>query len=248
MRWIALLLMPLLVSGCVAVGLAATTEGGKAIADERSFGRQVDDAGIYTKLNERFANKDMNDLFVNVTINVRHARVMLTGNVNKTETAQLATELAWQVKGVQEVINEITVDPNKKFWNNANDALIKKNLEARLLVTKGVWVVNYSIDIISGTAYLLGVTQDQAELERVLNIARTTRGVRRVISHLKLKTELGTTPPEQPAIENQSSNPPVGGNGSYSEPGYGAAPAPAPVYSGTAPAPTPVYTSPDIVR
>lgn len=244
MRLALVLVVPFLLSGCVAVGIAATTEGGKAIADDRSFGRQVDDASIYTEINHNFVQKEINDVLVNVTVNVRHARVMLTGNVDRQESAQLATELAWKAKNVQEVINEINVEPGKKFWNNANDAVIKKNLEARLLVTKGTWVVNYSIDIVNGTAYLLGAAKDQAELDRVLNVARTTRGIKRVISHLKLETELAAAPTTQPT--NSNSNYFVNGNTPASAMGTGGTtttPATAPSYSTSAPLPAPVYSS-----
>ncbi len=185
-------------SGCVTAAVTAATETGVTIAEERSAGTKVDDISIYTKLNHLFFKNDTNDMFPNVTINVRHARVMLTGNVDSQETAERAVMLAWRVEGVQEVINEITVKPGADFFSNANDAIIKKNLESRLFITKNVWVINYSIDIVSGVAYLLGIVHDQAELDRVLNVVRTTQGVRKVISHLQIRS----TPPAEPTLDD----------------------------------------------
>ena len=194
MRALLILIAPLLLSACVAAATTGVVEGGKAIADERSFGDQMDDATIYSAVNRYFLETDANDLVANVTINVRRGRVMLTGNVDKDDTPRLATEQAWRAVGVQEVINEIKVVPGAKFWNNTNDALIKKNLESRLLITKDVWVINYSLDIVSGTAYLLGHCENQAELDRVLSVARTTRGVKQVVSYLKLRSDMPATP------------------------------------------------------
>lgn len=193
MRFILLLALLATTSACATAVMGAATETGITIAEERSVDTKVKDVGIYTQLNRLFLEHDANDLLVNVTINVRHARVMLTGNVDAQETAERAVLLAWRADGVQEVINEITVKPGTDFFANANDALIKKNLEARLLITKDVWVVNYSIDIVSGTAYLLGIAHDQAELDRVLNVTRTTQGVRKVVNHIQIRT---TMPPE----------------------------------------------------
>ena len=190
MRLIPLLLLPFLLSSCVAAAFTTVAEGGKAIADERTLGRQVDDATIYTAINRRFLDADVNDIMVNVTVNVRHARVMLTGNVDAQASVQKAAELAWQVEGVQEVINEITVVRDGSFWNNASDALIKKNLEGRLFIIKDVSVVSYSLDVVSGTAYLLGAVKDEAEMQRVLNVTRTTRGIKRVVNYLKLEGDL----------------------------------------------------------
>lgn len=180
-------------SGCATAVVGAVTETGVTLSEERSPGRKVDDTIIYTKINERFLKTDVNDLLANVTINVRHARVMLTGNVEQEVTAERAVQIAWQIEGVQEVINEITVKPGQGLLNNAQDAIIKKNLEARLLITKDVWVINYSIDIVNGVAYLLGNVHDNAEMQRVLNVTRTTKGIKRVVNHLRVST---TMPPK----------------------------------------------------
>lgn len=197
-RYGLLLVLPMVLSGCVGTVITGLAEGTKAIVDERSLGAQVDDTTIYTAINRYFIQKENGDVLLNVTVNVRHARVLLTGNVDKAESAGLATELAWRARGVQEVINEINVMPDTRFWNNANDALIQRNLEARLLITKGVWVVNYSIDVVNGTVYFLGAVEDDTELQRVLNVARSTKGIKRIVSYLKKKTEIpafsGATP------------------------------------------------------
>ena len=185
-RLYALIMSALVLSGCAAVATTAATGVGVATAQDRSYGESVDDNLIYAKLNEKFLNADVNDLLVNVTVNVRHKRVMLTGNVEKEETAARAAKLAWQVQKVDEVINEIIVAPDTSAWDVANDLAIKRNLETRLLLTKDVWVINYSIDVVNGTVYLLGNCYTEAEREKALRVARTTSGVKKVVSHLRV--------------------------------------------------------------
>ena len=203
----ALLALLLCLPACVPAVIGAATETGVTIAEERSAGRKVDDVTIYSAVNRRFLEADVNDLLVNVTINVRHARVMLTGNVDAESTAQRAVAEAWKVEGVQEVINEIIVNPNSNFFNNANDALIKKNLEGRLFITKDVWVINYSIDVVSGTAYLLGRVHDNAEMQRVINVTRLTKGVKKVVNHLQIAVD-PIAPPTVPQASDYNSPPP----------------------------------------
>lgn len=204
-----LLALPLLLSACATAAITGIAEGGKAVADERSLGRQVDDISLYTDVNRQFLNSNNQDIMVNVTVNVRHGRVLLTGNVDEQTSAAKATELAWNAAGVQEVINEIQIKKGADFWNNANDAITKKNLESRLLITKDVWVVSYSIDVVNGTAYLLGSVNDQGEMDRVLGVARTTRGVKRVVNYLKLKGDVmqSRTTPAAPQYENIGTTP-----------------------------------------
>lgn len=244
MRALVLIALPFMLSGCFFAATTATVESGKAIADHRTLGEQMDDATVYAAINRYFLETDSNDLSVNVTVNVRRGRVMLTGNADNADTPRLATEQAWRAKGVQEVINEIKVTPGGKFWNNTNDALIKKNLESRLLMTKDVWMVNYSIDVVSNVAYLLGVCEDQAELDRVIAVTRTTRGVKQVVSYLKLATDTAPADGYGAAPANYT---PVSPATSPASPGFtpepitsqpvGSAPLPAPVSSSALPAP-----------
>ena len=114
--------------------------------------------------------------------------------VDTEQDAQTAIALVWKVKGVDEVINELIINPKKGFWDTAGDSFVKRNLEARLLITKDVMVINYSIDVQNGTAYLIGRVKDKGELNRVMNVARTTKGVKHIVSHLQLETDIPPAP------------------------------------------------------
>lgn len=178
-------LSTLLVSGCQSMLFTGAREGTMAVAEERPLSNLVDDTTIYTELNHYFLQSDVRDLFPHVNISVRNARVLLTGNVNAEQTKERATTVAWKPAGVQEVINEIEVTPESDFWDHTQDEWIEKNLEGRLTVTKGVNILNYSVEVVNGKAYLLGTVDSEQELNNVLQVARTARGVRQVISHLR---------------------------------------------------------------
>ncbi len=217
MRSLLLLLaLPLTLSGCIAAAVGAGTETGIALAEERSVGSKVDDSVLYTDISNRLI-QGKNSLYMNVTVRVRHQRVMLTGIVATEDLAQRAVSLAWQAKGVKEVINEITIGDGA-FMNSANDSLVKKNLEGRLLITKDVWVINYSIDVVNGTAYLLGRVYDRAELTRVMNVARATKGIKRVVSHLQVRSEMPVEISAPATGAPESSIPPYQPSSSYSAP------------------------------
>ncbi len=207
-RLVAFSCLALTLSGCGPVALvSAGADVGVSAAENRSIGRKMDDTVIYTDLTNQFIQADRSDLLKHVTFNTRYGRVMLTGSVKTQDDAMKAAEISWKAKGVTEVINELVVNPNANLMDTANDALIKRNLESRLLITKGVWVINYSIDVQGGTAYLIGRVRDQTELDKALNIARTTRGVKRVVSHLQINTDTQnpTTNPNDPNA-NRSTN------------------------------------------
>jgi osmotically-inducible protein OsmY len=231
-------LAPLLLTGCVAAAVGAGTEAGVSLAEERSIGTKVDDITIYTDINRMFVREPTNHLLANVTVDVRHARVLLTGNVANENDVRRAVELAWKARGVEEVLNELTVNPDAGLRLAAEDNLVKKNLEARLLVTKHVWVINYSINVVNGTAYLLGRVHDQLELDRVLTIARTTRGVKRVVNYLQIRPQ---NDPVRPAVSPYATPAPAA-------PTY-SAPAPAaPSYNGTGTTGSDGYAAPELIQ
>ncbi len=185
-RALILLLAPLLLTGCITTATTVAGETGIAMAENRSLGRKVDDNVIYLDILNRYAQSDFNNLIVNATVNVRFARVMLTGTVPSEEVAASAVEKAWKARGVLEVINELVIGPKQSMSDAASDVLVKKNLQGRMLITKDVWTINYAIDVVNGTAYMLGRVHDKAEMNRAMNVARTTKGVKRVVNYLQV--------------------------------------------------------------
>ena len=49
--------------------------------------------------------------------------------------------------------------------------------------------INYSVETVNGTVYLIGIAQDEAELVRVIEHARGIEDVKRVVSHVVLKDD-----------------------------------------------------------
>ena len=176
----------LCLSGCVEflVGAAATT--GLAVAEERSVGDAVDDLTIRTELNHLFFHDDIK-LYQNVSFSVIEGRVLLKGSVATPEDRVRALRLAWQADGVREIINEIQVSDESGLLDYARDTWISTQLKARLLLDGGVLSINYSIETVNGTIYVIGIAQDEAELKRVTDHARDIEDVRRVVSHVVFK-------------------------------------------------------------
>ena len=185
-----LLLTPLLVSGCISTAATVAGETGISLAENRSLGRKVDDNVLYADILNRYIQSDFENLVANVTVHVRFGRVLLTGSVPTEQVAQRAVAMAWQARGVLEVINELAIAPKQGMGSAAGDVLVKKNLQGRLLITKDVWMINYAIDVVDGTAYILGRAHDRTEMNRVLDVARTTKGIKRVVNHLQVASEL----------------------------------------------------------
>jgi hypothetical protein len=49
--------------------------------------------------------------------------------------------------------------------------------------------INYTVETVGGTVYLMGIGQNQHELDRAINHARTTKYVKNVVSYVRLRGE-----------------------------------------------------------
>jgi osmotically-inducible protein OsmY len=154
--------------------------------EERSFNNYVADTIILAQLkNEYFTNNE--NIFFNVGVDVLEGRVMLTGSVEQIDERIEATKLAWGIDGVNEVINEIQISNDEDILDYADDLVMKTKINAKLLLEKNILSLNYSIEVVNGVVYLIGIAQNQKELDAVIEISKKTYGVTSVISYVRLK-------------------------------------------------------------
>ncbi|MDO8607526.1 MAG: BON domain-containing protein [Phaeospirillum sp.] len=177
------------VSGCAATVIGAGATAGVAAAEERGLEGAIDDTKIRVAINHLWFERDI-EMYRQVTLNISEARVMLTGVVTTAQARADAAQLSWKATGVREVLNELQVRADgASGMDQANDIWIQQKLKARLLTDSDIKNINYTTDVVDSVVYLLGIAQNNAEIERVIAHARDINGVKRVISHVRLKTD-----------------------------------------------------------
>ena len=181
-----ILLAPVL-SGCVAVAATGAVAGVSAARQERSFGNAIDDRVIKTKLDARLRQQSIRLFGIYTT--VIEGRVLLAGRVSKPETRLEATRVAWTVDGVRKVDNDIQVAETGGWLDRPADLIMRSRLAAILLADGSIKDVNYTTDVVHGIVYLMGVGQDQGEVDRVVAHANKLNGVRRVENYVVLKDD-----------------------------------------------------------
>lgn len=188
MRLAVPLALALGLGGCVSAAVGAAATGATVAAQERSVGDAVDDLTIRTTLNKLFLEESF-DLFNKVSFSVVEGRVLLKGAVEKPEHRIRATRLAWRAAGVREVINEIQVTDQGGIVDYAKDTWISAQLKTKMMFAKDVLSINYSVETVNGTIYLMGIAQDQNELDQVIALARDVPDVVEVVSHVVMKDD-----------------------------------------------------------
>jgi osmotically-inducible protein OsmY len=192
-----------LFTGCSAwdMALSGGATAATAASEERGLTQSVNDNGIMMGIENDMLQTDAS-MVVQVDVNVHEGRVLLAGQVDKPETRVTAVKIAWQQPNVVEVINEIKVEESESVGGYLHDAWLAQILRNTLLIDSHVRSINYNVDCVDGTIYLMGVAQDRIELQRVIDHARDIPYVRDVISFVRLKNDparLKPSAPVQPA-------------------------------------------------
>lgn len=185
----AAVVAPVLLTSCIPVLIGGAATGGVVAAQERTTGNAVDDSTIKVTLDAKFGQQDTADLLRNVVTHVTEGRVMLTGDVDKPDSKTEAVRIAWTVNGVKEVMDEIQVNDKTGVVDYAQDSWIANQIRTKLLVEKDLRSVNYSVEVVNGVVYLMGIAQNQEELNKATYLASTTSHVKQVISHVILKED-----------------------------------------------------------
>lgn len=167
-----------------AVGAGATL--GIAAAKEGGVSSAASDLRIKAMISEKWFSYKV-DTFTKLSMTIDQGRVLITGTVQNPDDRVEAVRLAWQVDGVKQVINEIRVaDSGGGVGGYIKDEWITTRLRTAITFDRNIQSINYSIDTVQGTVYLMGVAHNQAELDRVIAVARTIPGVKQVISYAKM--------------------------------------------------------------
>lgn len=188
----ALISTSFLLSGCVPAVVGTAAAGGKVLTQDKTVGESISDTTIWTKIRASFIHNNLDSLVGSVNVTVHSGRVLLTGSVKSNETMISVIRSCWDQDGVKEVINELKIDEeNKKsFVNYSKDSWITTRIKSKLLVSKEVKSVNYTIETIDGVVYLFGIARTQEELDVVTEAASTVSGVDKVISYVKIEGDL----------------------------------------------------------
>ena len=78
----------------------------------------------------------------------------------------------------------------------AQDEALARSVWTKLFFDRAVRANNYSVECIDSVVYLIGVGQDKAEVQRVIDHARDVPYVRAVENYVRLKGD--PLPPEPP--------------------------------------------------
>ncbi|WP_022727927.1 BON domain-containing protein [Fodinicurvata sediminis] len=195
---LSLVLLLALSGGCSRTGMivGAAATGGVAASKDKGFTTAADDTRIRFELNALLLQEDF-EIYNAVHLQVEEGRVLLSGNVPTPEDKVQVFRLAWRPEGVNEVIDEMTVDDTSGLSDAALDRWIELRLDTLLLFDVDVKDINYSTEVVNQRVYLIGLARSESERERVVAHAKSVPYVKGVTDYLRvLEDDKETTRPD----------------------------------------------------
>jgi len=168
-------------SGCVTAlvaGVVITTVD--ILHDRRTAGEYIDDAAIeLTARNITGGNKEIRSQ-AHIKSQSWNGILLVTGEVENEQVKQILLPKLSKIQGVRQVVDETTILGKSKLLTRANDSWIATRVKSLLVLKTGLAANRIKIVTTRRNVYLMGIVT-QAEADKATELARTVKGVTRVV-------------------------------------------------------------------
>lgn len=183
-RLVATLILGLpILQGCFPILAVGVGAGVLAAEDRRTPGTIVEDQSIEIKSAARLEAALKDRAHVNVTSYNRN--LLLTGEARDDQAKTQAETVVREVPQVRNVINELSLRPNRSLTSYGNDAFLTSKVKARMIEAQKFQINHVKVVSEDGVVYLLGLVT-RKEADDAAEIARTTSGVTKVVKVFEL--------------------------------------------------------------
>jgi hyperosmotically inducible protein len=155
--------------------------------DREHLGERVADLEIKTLVADALSkNADLAEQ--HITTEVKGRTVTLGGTVQTVSQKNTADQIAWQVPGVQGLMDNLSLSEAQAMPESADDKLARR-VEFELYSTKAIPLKTVQIHADNGIVTLTGTVSSRAEKLLAEKTAKSVEGVRRVVNGLAAPEE-----------------------------------------------------------
>lgn len=177
----------LLLTGCNPL---VFTMGGTAVVgtemarNQNGVSGAISDSGLQAKINAKLLQEDP-DIADRVELSVKHGNVVVIGYMRDEEQCRRAMYLIRNICGPNiSVFDEVQIGSIPKAKVVAVDSNITSKIKSSMAFDSNIRSLNYDVTTVRGIVYICGTAQTKFERDVVLNCARTTPGVVKVVSYI----------------------------------------------------------------
>ena len=169
------------------VGVVSVASIGSA-AKEKGIGTSINDTFIHTRISNLIFKWNP-DIIADTKVFVNNGSVLITGTVKKSNDKIELTKIAWKIKNVKEVNNEIQITDISNIQNVARDIASMGEIRARIMANKNINSLNFSIDVVNDKAYIAGIAKSTEEAKLVIDQASSARFIKQVFNYITVNND-----------------------------------------------------------
>ena len=176
---INVLIISLFANSCAFVSTAGSLVG-SASTSTRGFSGTIEDTYLMSKIVSQITFMKLSN-FSNITVSVINGNVLLAGNVQNQEKRLELIQKVWEIVGVEEIYNEVEIGPQNSIAEKTEDFVFEAKIENRLLFEPGIFSNNYSVDVVNGNVYVMGISSDIEEKTKIENFLNNMNDIKKLI-------------------------------------------------------------------
>jgi len=172
-------IISLIANSCAIVGTAGSLVG-SASTSTRGFSGTIEDTYLMSKIVSKITLMKLSN-FSNITVSVNNGKVLLAGNIENQEKRLELIRKVWWIDGVKEVYNELETGPQISFSEKTEDFIFELKIKNRLLLEPGIFSNNYSVDVVNGNVYVIGISSNIEEKTKIENFLNNMNDIKKLI-------------------------------------------------------------------
>jgi osmotically-inducible protein OsmY len=179
-----LLFLTFFLSSCVPATIVTSFTLGNLATREKTIANTKKDVEIEYIITSKLISKGI----FSINPLVEDGRVFLMGLVLQKDSPNVteAIRISWEESGVIEVINEVQLIQDSDIalpFSIIKDSAITLIANSRVSLLGGVKYSNYKFKTINSVVYVMGIAQNESELQKVSEAIANINMVKKVISH-----------------------------------------------------------------
>ena len=157
-------------------------------AQEKGLGTSINDKVIYVKLRNAIYDWDPS-ISEKISISVDNGSILVTGKLKNINKKINLTKVIWDVNGVKEVNNQVQISETNNLKNIAKDLASLGEIRARLMASKEINSLNFSVDVVNNVAYISGIASNEEEIAIVNKIVQSAKFIKEVKNFVKVNKD-----------------------------------------------------------
>ena len=154
----------------------------------KGFSASVEDSFLKAKIIAKISTLKLSNLS-DITVSVSLGEILLTGYCEDQLSRLRLVEEVQKIEGVKKIYNEIFVTSSISLSDRAEDSLFESRLMTRMLFKSGINSNNFSLDVVSGNVYIIGLADDLEEKMNVENYFSKMNDIPKLVTIINIKAK-----------------------------------------------------------